>query len=296
MLLLVDKSAHADPRLEDFLKASPNNCAVLPEFFGAESFAGDPLKNVTRSIAILSKYPQQVRLLRGQHDAIRLGDCNPNHRLELINWPLTRVFSEFCDDIALANAGDAARLRHVSLLGNQAAKFLAEFSAWAPEFRDYIVAVKNSAKPEFLTALRSDKPFPLEIGFGMYATMLAFARFMGKAQHGKIPPIPETPAEANNYFLFRLATASFLLIFSRIKDDSVEGLRPDRMRNDVMDAVYATWATYFDDLLTNDSRMAYVYGEARFLIEHIFPDCTGEALAAFFREHGTADLFKSKKK
>lgn len=45
--------------------------------------------------------------------------------------------------------------------------------------------------------------------------------------------------------------------------------RPEKVRNDLIDANFATFATYFDGILTNDKKLFGLYTETHVLLEII---------------------------
>jgi hypothetical protein len=72
MKKVVDASALRTRTLREFLAASPTNVAVLPEMVALESFKGDAVVNLPRSLGILGAFPKQVLVLRPNEEIVRL--------------------------------------------------------------------------------------------------------------------------------------------------------------------------------------------------------------------------------
>ena len=48
-------------------------------------------------------------------------------------------------------------------------------------------------------------------------------------------------------------------------------MKAEKLRNEVIDVNFATFATYFDGLLTDDKRANSIYEHAAFLLQEVFP-------------------------
>ena len=46
-------------------------------------------------------------------------------------------------------------------------------------------------------------------------------------------------------------------------------MRPDRLRNDLIDLIFATYATYFDGLMSQDEKAQRIYKQANFIVRAI---------------------------
>lgn len=64
-----------------------------------------------------------------------------------------------------------------------------------------------------------------------------------------------------NSFILRYSIALFFLTLNYVKlgKDKNENIRKDRIRNDIIDLEYATFATFFDGLLSDDEQMNTIY-------------------------------------
>jgi hypothetical protein len=63
-------------------------------------------------------------------------------------------------------------------------------------------------------------------------------------------------------FIFRYALAGYLVALRRIADGGAKNVKPEKIRNDIVDATYAAYATYFQGLLSNDTKANEIYGDA----------------------------------
>lgn len=85
-----------------------------------------------------------------------------------------------------------------------------------------------------------------------------------------------------NTFLFRYATAGYIVALRRIKEGGANGASPEKIRNDLVDAMIATYATYFDGFLSEDERANEIYGTTSELLKHFHQE-----IKAFTGKHPT---------
>jgi hypothetical protein len=89
-------------------------------------------------------------------------------------------------------------------------------------------------------------------------------------QHTSALKIGRGP-QIRNTFIFRFALCGYISILKRVEDGGVGNVKAEKLRNDVIDVNFATFATYFDGLLTDDKRANSIYEHATFLLQEVFP-------------------------
>ena len=75
--------------------------------------------------------------------------------------------------------------------------------------------------------------------------------------------------ELPNTFIFRYSVCIHLLLIRWVHDGSNPTIKPQKLRNDIVDANFATFATYFDGLLSKDQKANDIYTEARFVLHRL---------------------------
>jgi hypothetical protein len=55
-----------------------------------------------------------------------------------------------------------------------------------------------------------------------------------------------------------------------ISDGGTGNVKPEKLRNDVIDMQYVPYATFYNGLLTNDKKMIQIYSESCYLLENLF--------------------------
>ena len=85
--------------------------------------------------------------------------------------------------------------------------------------------------------------------------------------------------ELQNTFLFRHSVATFVWSLDWIARRGADNVRADRMRNDVVDVIFATYATFFDGLLSKDERAQRVYQATHAILSKLARVSTGSVPA-----------------
>jgi hypothetical protein len=96
-------------------------------------------------------------------------------------------------------------------------------------------------------------------------------------QHQKVAEIPTGP-EVRNTFIFRYALCAYVLALEWISVGGAAKKKSEKIRNDLVDVIFATFATYFDGLLTADKKLQKIYATTEFLLREVLvmPGCYGK--------------------
>ena len=267
--LVVDKNFLESPALSEFLSSDTTHRAVLIDFSAMEGYAGNPVKNMHKSLAIVRQFPNQVLVLKGTGEIVAKGAINPDARFDLVDWNQTRGFAEFGRHLERAKSGDAKYVTAIAELAQAAQAHLAMMKTKMAFMPDAFEEIRRMIGPDALRARREKTKLPLEAGEKIIALICHLADSMF-ANDPTVPKIQGTLAEVRHYYTFRYATASVMLALRWAQSWGAGGARTDKLRNDFVDLSYVTAATYFDGLLTDDKKMSDVYAETVFLIEDFF--------------------------
>lgn len=70
--------------------------------------------------------------------------------------------------------------------------------------------------------------------------------------------------------MFRTALAIYVLTIHRTAEGGLAGMKPAKLRNDLVDMMFLAFGTYFDGVLTADSHLQEMYGEVCILLFGLF--------------------------
>jgi hypothetical protein len=151
---VIDANYFQDPGLEGYLRASERNKVVLPDCACMETYKGDPIKNVRRSIQIISRYPRQVIVLKSTHEIIMLQNTSKTSRRYLEDSDQTKGFRTFCASVERAAQGHIGFEAQIRRLGEKATQHFNPVSQDAAGAAQAIRAIEQSFQREDLHLLR----------------------------------------------------------------------------------------------------------------------------------------------
>ena len=241
--------------LAEFLRESPSHRVVLSEYTGIESYQGDPLQNIAKTVSVVRDFPRQVIVLKGALELVAVQDKTGAKlsRSDFVDERQTAGFARFCQRIEAATNGDADAIASVRAHGAAAAQLLSERQAGAEKLIEGIKLLAAELSPDQLKRIRTDAPLSSDDADHFHKSVLTMTALFVK-DHPSTTRMPEWD-ELPGYMLFRYAQAGYLLMRRWIRDGGVESVARRKVVNDVADMVHLTYATYFDGLLSMDRKL-----------------------------------------
>lgn len=268
MRKVVDSNYVRSDRLHQYLSKTAKNCVVLTDYAAMEAYKGDTLASIYRSMEILSQFPKQVIVLKGTQAVCGLRGRRAGLQRRLIDGGQTQGFRKYCRNLLAAERGDL-RLQKVILdHGHAATVHMERILADVADLPDALRGAADTFTDTEVRILRKGSDLTDEIidKFVQNILLLAAVLFRDHPRVTKWPDATELP----NTFIFRYALCAHLLVFNWIAVGSPPKLKPEKMRNDIVDMSFAAYATFFDGLLTEDKKLQNIYHEASRLLPMLF--------------------------
>jgi len=233
-----------------------------------EAYKGNSLISIFRSMEILMEFPRQVIVLKntGKICGLRGGQSGLQRRM--IDERQTTEFPKFCRALRAAERGDTRLRQEILENGRAADSHLDRILASAPIMPDGIQELSKEFTPNELKAIRTHQPLPGSLihKATKFMTELTILTIKG---HPNPPPPFRNPVEMWNSFHFHHAVCAFFWSLDWISKGTSNNVRADRIRNDLVDVIFATYATYFDGLMSQDAKVLRIYREAAFVLKAI---------------------------
>lgn len=266
---VVDANYFQDPDLAAYLRASRSNFAVLIDYAGMEAYKGDAIHNIYRSLEILSKYAEQVLVLKGTRKILRQKLASAGLQRRMIDDVQTRGFGRFCIEVRRAHAGSSPHREQILELGKESTEHFARILNDAIDLPIIIQGLTRAFTPEELRVLRTQRTLQSTVleKFVRQTLAIAVQLFRDHPDLGYLPPA----SLARNSLAFRVALSGNVLALRWIAD-AVTTARAEKLRNDMVDAFYVAYATFFDGLLTKDKKMQQIYDDTRLYLDVLFAD------------------------
>lgn len=272
--VVVDSNMLRSERLREYLARGPDHFVVLPDYAAIEAYKGDTLQNVYAQLAILSEYPSQVIVLKNTQP-----NCAFKGRAKLlpeilISRKITGQFAKFCGAVKQAKAGNTNYQRQLVEHGKTADAHLQTMLDEAWNLIPIVEIVTQRFTAAELQIIRTNGVYTLPM-------IEKFVRTVGEFYDSWASRHPYAPKNIRrhdlpNTFIFRAAVYAVLLVMDWVsKGGPPPEIKHERLRNDQVDAVFATYATYFDGLLTADKKVKQLYGEAVMVLKKVFGVAAG---------------------
>jgi hypothetical protein len=264
MRKIVDRNYLQSPKLRDYLTESRRNRVVLTDYAAMEAFKGDALINIVTATEILCEFPKQVIVLKSTNVIAGLKGRRCGFTRRMIDRDQTRGFPEWCERLARATAGDKDLQRQILENGKEADAHLNRMRDDQRNYAENIDAMSKNFSEAELKLLRKREPISEEMFEKIHGHVHEMAAFLFSTH----PNFAELPSarELPYTFIFRYAMAGYLVALRWMSVGGARNVKPEKIRNDIVDGTYAAYATYFQDFLSFDAGANEIYADAKFLI------------------------------
>jgi hypothetical protein len=267
MQQVIDSNFLQSEKLRDYLAASPSNQAVITDYAAMEAHKGDTLKSIYKSMGILCEFPKQVVILKSTMVVCGLRGRGPDLREPLIDRDQTNGFPAYCRQLRAAQEGDVALQHDILEHGRVATAQMARVQADVAIMPEVFAGRATVFTKDEISILRHGTPLTeTMLDKLMRSTMMLAANFFKTHPNGGWLP---TAKELPNTFIFRFSLCAYLLHLNWIAQGSQAVIKPEKLRNDMVDVNFAAFATYFDGLLSADKKLTGIYVQANYILRQI---------------------------
>lgn len=264
---IIDSNILRSDRLRSFLMASRENVAVLTDYAAMEAYKHESSTWIFKSMEILSSRPKQVIVLKGTQTICGLSGRRAGLQRRLIDREQTRGFSQFCETLRKVEAGNSHVINQVLEHAREAREHMLRLLIDAKELPEVFDSVSENYAAAELAALRSGFRFSDAMIEKLMRDVILVAGTM-LSRHPRVRRMPRGK-ELFNTFIFRFALCGYILALKRISFGGAHNVSPEKLRNDMVDATFAAYGTFFGGLLTDDKRLQEISGYADILIPRI---------------------------
>jgi len=263
MDLVIDTNCLNSPRLREFLTASPTHRAVLAHETAVESFRGDVPDGIIQSWATLRDFPNQVILLKAPRLIAPINCASPGMAKIMVDKGQTagvKTFSRILDE---ASAGNPIRIAQLQQRHDWSRDHTSRMIAETVPASSQIEAIKSAFSEDEIGRIRKQQPLKestVATIFEIVDSMAANAMY-----DGPIAVEPPLHHHRVNHFLWRRALVHAIYLLQLIERGAVQ--RADgKVRNDMIDSLLSTYATYFGGIMTGDRLPELLHLEARHML------------------------------
>ena len=209
---------------------------------------------------ILSEYPKQVIVLKETQKVCGLRGRRAGLQRRLIDEGQTQGFGKYCRDIEAAERGDMVLQKKILDHGRVATEHMKRMLSDVADMPGALRDAAGTFTDTEVKIIRKGSCFTDEITKTFVENILLLAVIFFK-DHPRVTNLP-SEEELPNTFIFRSALCAQILILNWISVGSPHRVKPEKMRNEIVDINFATYASFFDGILTEDKKLESIYREA----------------------------------
>lgn len=243
--------------LRRYLSSSKRNCVVLTDYSAMEAYKTGRIDSTYKYTRILQEYPQQALVLKGTHAVSRLRGRQAGMQRRMIDEEQSAGLLSFYRQIeALAQDGRKTTpefSEHVDAAKSQMERVLGH----AEGIPDAFDRISEMFSQDELRVIRTGSQYTREI----VRKVMGFVVEMSNSLHGRpaLSAYKVRPGELHNTYIYRAVLCNAVLMIYWLSKGGATGVRPEKIRNDMIDCYMVAYATYFDGILTNDDKQKYIY-------------------------------------
>jgi len=269
--IVLDSNCLQTRQLEDYLRKSPSNKVVIITAATVEAYKNNYEKGLPRSFEILSKYTSQVLVAKNDQSVVSIHGRTSGLQRRFISKTDTENFSIFVEGVKLLPSvralGLTDRIRYQK--AKEVKEYLSRINADVEKFKEAIsIRSCRYSKSDIETYRMGGTPSK-EFIRQVSVEVIALVEHMAESLESK-HNLPRAKGQVSNHFIFRLALANHLLVLDWIANGGAKDVKPDKLVNDVMDTHFITYATYFNGLMTQDTKPKRLLQSLRWWLENVF--------------------------
>ena len=257
MKYVVDSNYLRDARLKSFLQSSSSNLIILTDYAAMEALKGDALVGMYESMKILSEFSSQVQVLKTTLAICGLSGSSKGLQRRFVDFPQTNEFLLFCKNLKTAHLGSTPLIDQLNALGVEANTHFHRMDSSARGFADSSVEIAKLFTKIEMHQIINDQRYTQSLLWKIFDKTIDLSAFIFN-RHPSVKRIP-SKNELINTYIFRSALCNLILGFRYASVGGVPGKSVGRIRNDMVDANFATYATFFDGLLSNDELSNWLF-------------------------------------
>lgn len=264
MRIVIDSNRMQSDELQIFLSLSTDNKAVLTEYAAMEAFKGETLKSIQASWSVLRQFPKQVIVLKGTRETAMIAPEAAGIANRMILQSETRGIEQFVRLLDRAAAGDLSIQSQLLQRGKWADAHMANMLNNADKMDISIAEFCDVFTEAELGRIRREDTWTQEMMDKLFdlTTHLTEHSF---SQHPDKPRWPKSAKHLVNHFLFR-HTLMYLIYMLRLIQRGAKNRKPSKARNDAIDVVFATYASYFNGFMSMDDEASAIHAISRELL------------------------------
>lgn len=266
MRIVIDSNRMQSDELEIFLSLSPNNKAVLTDYAAMEAFQGDTLISIQGSWSVLRHFPKQLMILKGTRQAGLVDPYSAGMADRFASKSETKGALDFARVLDSATAGDWFAQKQLLQRGEWANDHMAQMLLKADDMAISIEEFCDVFTETELRRVRRGEEWKCETAEKFLDLVAHLTELSFKAHPSK----PKWPRGRHivNHFLYRHTFTYCIYMMELVKRGTVTR-KAQLVRNDAVDVIFATYATYFNGFMSMDEQASIIHRISRGMLKQV---------------------------
>jgi hypothetical protein len=267
MRVIIDTNALRTEELSQWLSASANHRAVITDYAWMEIYKGNEKIAIIESLKVLRNFPDQVLLLKGTKTVSAIDSRSPGYANAMILSKSKAKFDDTIKGLSFVERSSPVTVNSIQQHGKVAKEHFAKMEGVAEDLSSYLSAVdtvlgrgaiseirgKNTLSPDFT------QNFLLAVDY-MYDGFIKRHPKKPRRMHG---------VHRINHFAWRYALAANLLTKRYVQDGSNLPSDESKIVNEITDATFAVYGTYFNGVMSSDAKLNQLYIELELILRRL---------------------------
>jgi len=259
--LVIDTNYLADTGLETYLAASRHHYGLISQVTMIEVHKEFAETNARRLMRIACRYPGQIKVMRDLADLTDMEGSTQRLARRMVDEDQTARFGAYCETVIGAPM-DGAITRQFAFFEEQSKGYIAEVAETAPRIFNLFRQAERAFDAGDVRHLRQRRSYPAGLQEKMVHLAFAIREVLIREERDRFPR--ETRLAINTY-LFRYCLLVALFFARWVKTGRMDITNQDRLINQILDMKIAAVATFYDGLLSRETKMMEMFEEAVFV-------------------------------
>lgn len=264
MRKVIDTNYLQTKALFDYLNESNENIAIVTEYTAIEAYKGDNTDTIYKSLEALSKFPQQVIVLKNTIDICGMNLTSTALPEVLIDYQQTINFKSFCDDLYDAKKNPLKYKNALSEHKIAARTQVARIEKDAPKLQNGLKEAEKTYNEGEIKDIRK-KDYTDRVYSRMFKNIFITTELLLQS-HPNVKTRPDAEL-LRNHFLFKNALCFHIMLLKWISNGSQISNKHNKTRNDIIDMNFVTFSLYFDGILSSDQKLIDIYEESKIALD-----------------------------
>ena len=243
---------------------SARRIAIRPPASAENPIVRGALKSIQASWSVLRQFPKQVIVLKGTRETGMIAPEAAGMANRMILQSETKGIEKFVGLLDLAAAGNRSIQRQLLQRGKWADDHMANMLNKADKMDISITEFSDVFTEAELGRIRREDTWTQEM-IDKFLDLTTHLTEHSFSQHPDKPRWPKGAKHLVNHFLFR-HTLTYLIYMLRLIQRGAKNRKPNKARNDAIDVIFASYATYFNGLMSMDDEASAIHAISRGLL------------------------------